>query len=175
VLTSTLLTRDEPLRVVRGTPVTLSLAKLLANDSVLPGHAITLVYLDTTGTGGGGIVRSGGTVTYSPPASGSADSFSYIVADGDGNYAAGTVDVVITEPGAGTLNIRGIVPDGADMVVRFAGVPGVTYQIQHSSNPAGPVWQNDTAPVADAAGRFEFRDIAPGPVTRFYRARQVAP
>ena len=175
VLTSTLVTRDESLRVVRGTPVTLSLAKLLANDSVLPGHSPTLVYIETTGTGGGGIVRSGGSVTYTPPASGSADTFSYIVTDGDGNYAAGTVGVVITEPGAGTFNILGIVPDGTDMVVRFAGVPGVTYQIQHSSNPAGPVWHNDAAPVADAAGRFEFRDISPGAGTRFYRALRAAP
>jgi hypothetical protein len=128
-----------------------------------PGHRLasrrfaTLAHVDAIGTGGGTLARSGGSVTYSPPTAGAEDSFSYIVTNGAGDFATGTVDVIITEPGAPTLNVVQIVPDGADMVVRFAGVPGVTYQVQYSASPAGPAWQNAAVPVADAAGRFEFR------------------
>ena len=85
---------------------------------------------------------------------------------------AGPARGVVLKTRAGVEALR---CSGLPERLSFAGVPGVTYQIQHSSNPAGPVWQNDTAPVADAAGRFEFRDIAPGPVTRFYRALRAAP
>jgi len=63
---------------------------------------------------------------------------------------------------------------GSDFVVRFAGIPDLTYTIESASNLNGP-WEkavNVTAPSTDAglgAGIFEFREPVGTNTARFYR------
>jgi hypothetical protein len=57
------------------------------------------------------------------------------------------------------------------MVLRFAGIPGVTYTIQYTTSLAGtPTWTDLTTQAAGANGLFTYTDVNPPPPSRFYRA-----
>jgi hypothetical protein len=95
------------------------------------------------------------------------------------SYLAGTLTV--TEP---PLQPPGIVSPPAIVdrrfVVRFGGIPGVTYTIKWSDSPKGP-WAKAldiTAPVTDqgfGVGVFEFSELVSRGPTRFYRADATSP
>jgi hypothetical protein len=169
-LTSTLIARDDSLRATRGQPITLRFADLLGNDSTIPGGQLDLFYVDELSLEGGEITFGTDSLTYLPPSSGSADSFDYLVADEFGNYALATVDVVIIEATTPKLTVIGTRVEGADFVTRFAGAPGASYRIQVNANLGSSAWENSALLTADSNGQFEFRDVAPGGPTRFYRA-----
>ena len=53
----------------------------------------------------------------------------------------------------------------------FFGIPGRTYTIQCTTNPAGPVWQSLGTATADATGRFQYTDNpGAGAPARTYRS-----
>jgi hypothetical protein len=99
-----------------------------------------------------------------------SDSFSYEISDNRGGTAFGTVTVTVTPASAPSLNI--VSPPtsvNGHFQVGFAGIPGVSYTIQYSTNATGP-WTTLTNMTAPDDGLFEFVD--PSPATDpsgFYR------
>jgi hypothetical protein len=118
-----------------------------------------------------------GMITYTPMTDYvGPDGFDYTVSDGRG----GTVDVAVhvtVEAGTSVSPniVHGPAIEGSDFVVRFAGIPGVTYTIESTDHLESPVWlkqTNLTAPLSTqgyGAGIFEFREGKGAAVSRYYR------
>jgi hypothetical protein len=89
---------NDSLTTVAGSPVSFTGAALLANDSDANGDPITITSMAVASVGGGTVATSGAEAwTYTPPASFSgADSFTYVIEDGRGGSASGTVNVAVT-------------------------------------------------------------------------------
>lgn len=156
------------------TPATFAAAKLTLNDTDLDGDSLTVTSVSISGQNGTLSLVSG-MVTYTPPAGFVGNKiFTYTVADALGGTAVGTVMVTIGAGGAAPLNIiSGPTIDGSDFVVRFAGIPGLTYTIEAAPDPTGP-WSkvaNVAAPTTNQGlgiGIFEFREPIGTNTTRFY-------
>ena len=158
------------------TPVAFAAAKLALNDTDADNDPITVIGVSATSVAGGTVTFISGQVTYTPSAGFTgSDAFSYTISDGQGRTAVGTVTAAVGSGGGAALNlVFGPVMDGGDFVVRFAGIPGLTYTIEAASDLSGP-WSkvsNLTAPTYDqgfGVGIFEFREPMNGNTTRFYR------
>jgi hypothetical protein len=90
--------QSDSLTTVAGSPVSFTAAALLANDSDANGDPITITSMAVASAAGGTVASSGAEAwTYTPPASFSgADSFTYVIEDGRGGSASGTVNVTVT-------------------------------------------------------------------------------
>ena len=159
----------------RNTPATLSLTRLLANDTDPDGDPRTVSSIAAASSQGGTITSNGTSLTYTPPTTPAnftgADAFSYTISDGRGGSATGTVNVTVT-PGDQALRTVSITMSGGAITVVFAGIPGDAYQVQTQDTMNGP-WANAGLPLpADAQGQVMFGDPSP-PSSRFYRA--IAP
>ena len=164
------------LGATQNTPAQASVAKLLAFASDADGDPLTVASVGANSTQGGTVSLSApgssGTITYTPAAGFVGnDSFAYVVSDGRGGTAGGTVAVTVSSANAQTLNVVSITKTAAAVTVVYAGIPGGTYQPQYSSNVNGP-WTNDgPALTAGTNGRFTEVDATqPQPSQRFYRA-----
>ena len=106
-----------------------------------------------------------------PSVSALAVSGSDLYAGGDFTTAGGKVSayvakVVVYPP------VLALEPDGSGgYSIRFSGVPGTAYRLQHAPALAGP-WDSGAPQTAPASGRVEFRDISPAPGQTFYRVVQ---
>ena len=115
-------------------------------------------------------------ITYTPPLNFSGnDWFTYTISDGQSASALGTVFVTVGSGGPITLRIAfGPVVVNGDFVIRYSGVPGLTYTIEATSDLNGP-WAkvgNITAPAVDVGfgpGVFESSAPISGQGIRFYR------
>jgi hypothetical protein len=157
-------------------PAKISLAELLANDSDADLDSLRVLGADTPTANGATVRRDGAWVIYEPPSGfNGPDSFIYTLSDGRGGFAIGTVNVVLA-PGTDdpTQNIVSITSSGADMIVRFAGIPGRSYRIETTADLTPPItWTPHPAgpQVAGANGVIQLTDPAP-PSPRFYRAAE---
>lgn len=146
-----------PLNPALGTissrPVILPTVKL-ATDA--DGDSMTFTV--SSPTAHGTAVLASGNVTYTPTTIGyvGSDSFTYTVDDGHCGLTNGSVTVTITASNAVSPNIvYGPAIVLTTFVVRFAGIPGRSYTIEHSPTATGPwskVGPNLTAPTDNAAG-----------------------
>ena len=162
------------------TPVTFPAAKLTLNDFDPSGLSLYVAGVSPTSAMGGTVSLYGipGTllVSYTPPTNFSGnDTFTYTASDGQSAPAAGVVTVTVGSGGTISLNIiSGPVMAGGNFVVGFAGIPGLTYTVEATSDLGGP-WTkvaNLTAPTTDqglGVGGFEFTEPAGTNATRFYR------
>ena len=67
-----------------------------ANDTDIEGDSLAAVSVATAGLGSA-VVEANGTITYTPPADyAGADSFSYVVSDGQGGAATGQVSITVS-------------------------------------------------------------------------------
>ncbi len=156
--------------------ISISVGKLLNNDTDLDGD--TLVITNVQASSHGGVVALvSGTVTYTNAGFAGTDTFTYVVCDGAGGCATGTVTVVVSPAadGAVSLNIVGGPSlEGGVFVVRFAGIPGYTYTAEYTTNLTPAAWYkkvNLIAPVTNeglGAGVFELQDATTDP-QRYYR------
>ena len=98
------------------------------------------------------------------------DQFNYVISDGRGGTATGTVTVTVVSASVPPLNIvSGPTLTNGHFYVGFAGIPGYSYTVQSSPNADGP-WLTMTNLTAGTNGLFEFQDpTEPPPPTRFYR------
>ena len=79
----------------QGTPV---IIPVLANDTDAAGNTLALASV-TQGANGAVVANADGTVTYTPEAGFlGADTFTYVVSDGKGGTATGTVSVAVVAP-----------------------------------------------------------------------------
>ncbi len=175
--TTILATNDHPIAPGRTFPRTsgsfkVAISSLLAQTTDAESDPLTLDSFDASTTGGGSVVRVGDWLLYTPAAAGE-DTFDYTVGDGRGGSATATITLQApaTSGSGQTRNVLRIQPDGPDMEISFAGIPGVTYTIQVTDSLVGtPVWTDLDSVAAGPNGRFTYRDIAPGGSSRFYRA-----
>src|SRR6185503_354656 len=125
---------DDNIRATRNATLTITNDTLLANDSdadVYDRLAITSV--SGTSTAGGSLLLGLDTVTYTPPTNYlGADSFTYVVSDGQGGIpATGTVHVAVSL----RLFIREIVPTSSNsMVLVFEAPSNGVYSVESSTN-----------------------------------------
>lgn len=138
---------------------------LLANDTDVDGD--TLIFVSAGGASHGTTSILNNIVIYTPNAGYPAsDSFTYLVSDGHGGTATGTVTVTVA-PGEDTANVE-MLADGS-VKLSFHGINGVTYKVQSSDNLAAGSWVDRTTATADGSGNFTFADPGPLPERRFYR------
>ena len=154
---------------LQGRTTMIALAKLLLNDSDADGDVLTVTGVSVTSTNGGAVMLSGGFVFYTPlPAFIGNDLFTYTISDGRGGTATGNVEMYVSNsslPGANQIAIQ-VLANG-HVLVRFAGVPGRSYQVQRSPDLA--VWTTLATQVAPAHGIIAFEDTAPPMGGAFYR------
>lgn len=147
-------------------------ATLLGNDSDADGDTISFVSFDVTSTNGAVITRAGDWIHYAPAARlALADSFGYTIADSRGVATRGTVLVVVRNDELPSQNL--FITDRGDgsYLIRFDGIPGITYRIERNEDLDNPLWIQLGSATADAFGAFQFIDTPPiGSPRRYYRS-----
>lgn len=160
---------DNGATTTTGTPAVISSAKLLRNDSDDDGDPLVISTVSATSTNGGTVTLGGGNVTYTPlPGFAGLDRFTYTVSDGRGGFDTADVEVFVadgTVPADNKVSMT-MLPNG-NVVVRFAGVPGRTYEIQRSTDLLN--WSPLASVVAPLHGLVEYEDAAPPMGGAFYR------
>lgn len=126
---------------------------------------------------GGTVEFSGVALTYTPPPGvAGPDHFTYQLMDSGGDGAFGTITVTIgtAEPEPPRV-VHGPTVTNGEILVRYAGVPGLTYTIETSERLETGAWRklfNITAPQdggALGAGVFEVRDLVKTTSSGFFR------
>jgi hypothetical protein len=160
-------------------PITVSANKLKAGDNDADGDALSVTAVSDPQPSGASVSLTSGVITYNPgSAAAGSGSFKYTLEDGHGGSTLVTVSVTIFDSssgGASPNRVFGPVIDGADFVVRFAGIPGQTYTIESSTSSTGP-WvkqSNLTAPTDNSlgfgVGVFEVRQATSSANSGYYR------
>lgn len=152
------------------------LATLLGNDSDPDGDSLTITAVSAPLPAGATVEIAGNFVLFTAPAGDSGNgSFTYTVSDG---ALTAATSVTVTEsssgPGASAPNSASATAVGADVAVRFLGVPGRTYGVQYTTDSSPPyTWQEFGSPVnlvAPASGVLSHLDVSPVDPLRLYRA-----
>jgi hypothetical protein len=148
---------------------------LLGNDSDPDGDSVTLTAVGNALPAGATVELVGNFAVYTAPASNSGNgSFTYTLSDG---ALTGTATVTVTEttgPGASGPNSASATAVGADIALKFLGVPGRTYGVQYTTQSSPPyTWNELPGPVnlvAPASGVLSHIDVNPAEPLRLYRA-----
>jgi hypothetical protein len=151
-------------------PVDLPASRLLSNDTDADGDTLSLV--SVTDATHGTASLAGGVVTYTPvPGYTGPDSFVYQVSDG-AHSSAGTVNITVRANGT-RANMLDATPSGADVVVRFGGISGLKYVVQHGASVSGP-WSDLPGAVTIAADSnvAQYVHLGGAGVSGFYRTRR---
>jgi hypothetical protein len=153
--------------------ITIAVAKLLSDDSDPDGDPLSFVSASATSTNGGAVTSNGSSVTYTPAGDFAGfDRFSYTITDGQGYNATADVEVLVVSANAPSQSQVSLEPTLNGFLIRFAGIPGRTYDVQRATDVAGP-WTTLASPVAPPHGIFEYEDTNPPQSAAFYRT--VAP
>lgn len=161
--------RDDGGATLRDRPVVIPIAKLLRNDSDVDGDPITFVSASATSTNGASVVVGMGEITYTPqPGFTGVDRFSYTI-EGGGLMGSADVEILVVAGSLPSQNqISLTVLAGGAIQVRFAGIPGRTYQIDRATAVIGP-WSTIATLAAPLHGIIEFEDASPPMPSAFYR------
>jgi len=156
--------------LTNGTKVLVS--ALLANDSDADSDVVSFVSFTATSTNGASVTRDGDWIYYTPAARlALVDAFTYTISDSRGATAQGTVLVTVRNDELPSQNL--ILTDRGDgsYLIRFDGIPGLTYRIEWNSNVDDPQWQALGSATANSVGVFQFIDTPPvGSPQRYYRS-----
>jgi subtilisin-like proprotein convertase family protein len=165
------LANPDTLGVFENTPVTVAGANFLANDTDPDNDTLSLVnVMASTELKSGTVSLSGGNVTYTPHANYTGtDSFTYVISDGRGGMATGTVNVTIGLKSA--FKITSIKHSASEVVLNATGIPGGYYFIQNAQAVDGAFTDLSGQLHAAADGTFTYDDTTlPQPTVRFYQA-----
>lgn len=145
---------------------------LLGNDTDADGDAISFVSFDVASTNGAVITRAGDWIHYAPGARLTlADSFGYTISDSRGATTRGTVVVVVRNDELPSQNLAITDRGDGSYLIRFDGIPRITYRIERNENLDNPLWVQLGSATADASGVFQFIDTPPiGSPRRYYRS-----
>jgi hypothetical protein len=153
--------------------ITIAIAKLLSNDSDPDNDPLSFVSASATSTNGGTVTSNGSSVIYTPVSSFvGADRFSYTITDGQGYNATADVEILVVSANVPSQSQVSLEPTPNGFLIRFAGIPGRSYDVQRATNLTGP-WTTLAALVAPPHGIFEYEDTSPPQTAAFYRT--VAP
>jgi hypothetical protein len=146
--------------------VKLRISNLLTNATDADGDSVSLVSFGAC-TNGGTVVTNQGWVVYSP-ASTNLDAFTYAVADGRGGQATNWVVVnppPTTVPSPDQLLVVGT---NITQMVRFDGIPTLTYRFQSTTNLVAPDWQFMATNTASPMGII-LLSVPPNTSTNWFR------
>ncbi|GGF48072.1 hypothetical protein GCM10011321_43070 [Youhaiella tibetensis] len=150
-----------------GTPITIAVASLLANDSDADGDALTITAVSAANNGTVSLDAVNGTITYTPNAGFSgAGGFSYTLSDGQGGSATGAVSVAVTSSsttyslfGSSDQPVNGSVydPNSVELGVKFTvsadgTITGIKYykSAQDLGTHTGSLWTSTGTLLATA-------------------------
>jgi len=164
---------------LRGASLRIRLSHLATNWSDLDGDGVALNSIALT-SATGGRVTTNGTFIFYEPASDAPDTIAYTIRDLR-TYRAGdtvrTANGIIhlaaaTDAPEQSLNIVWAGLLEGNPVIKFAGIPGYTYEVQRSTNLSVSSWTTISTNTIPPGGLFEFIDSnAPPAEMRFYRTR----
>jgi hypothetical protein len=157
-----------------GTFLRIPITNLLASATDPDGDSITLVM--TGASTNGSWVSTVGKYVVIAPTNNIPESFVYVVRDVR-SYRSG--DTVRMATNWFTVNVtyayglaQSITVSGPTAMVHFAGVPGYSYEVERSTNLAGPSWTVLLITNAPPRGVWQFIDTNPPTGGAYYRTRQ---
>jgi hypothetical protein len=164
---------DTNASVTENQALVLDNAKLLARCSDPDGDPLSITSAGPTSTNGGTVSLTSDNISYQPATNFiGTDVFTFVISDGRGGTATGSMQVTVTAASAPAPNIVSgpdILPNG-HFHVGFAGIPGYSYTVQYSPTLESPSWTTLTNLTAGTNGLFDFEDpTAPPPASRYYR------
>ncbi|MFM7842987.1 MAG: Ig-like domain-containing protein [Planctomycetota bacterium] len=135
---------------------------VLANDSFSPdtGETLTIQSVTQGSHGAVTIAADGKSVTFTPANNYiGSDSFTYVVSDGNGGTATGTVSVAVQDFLPSSLSGKVFVDNDKDGVQdsRESPVAGVKVRLARNSAPTTPI----ATVLTNAQGAYEFTNLAP--------------
>jgi hypothetical protein len=173
-LNCALTARDDGGATRPGEPIIIPLSKLLRNDGVPQGNLvspfgpISVVHVRATSTNGGAVTLGASNVTYTPlPGFSGIDRFTYTVSDGQ-SFGSAQVEILVVNGTLPSENQVALIPTPNGVLIRFAGIPGRTYQVQRATAVVGP-WSTVATLVAPLHGIIQYEDTNPPQPTAFYR------
>ena len=151
-------------------PAIIALSDLATNWSDVDGDTVELAGINLTTTNGvtlfpinlatnldGSYVVTNTAFLGYLNASNVNDQFSYSISDGQGGTNVGYVNIVVSTTAATSGQATGIIATGGNAVtVNFAGIPGVNYGVQRSTNLVS--WTTIWTTNAPAGGLFNYTD-----------------
>ena len=153
---------------VQNQALSIPTAQLLANDSDPDSDPLIVLNVSGTSTNGSTVVLNGANVLYTPVNGFSGlDAFSYTISDGRGGIASASVIIFVSDTPLPAQNALSLRTDGGGFLVRFAGVPGHSYEVQRAPEITGP-WTTVATIVAPVYGIIAFQDATPLPDRAFY-------
>jgi hypothetical protein len=163
----------------------ITISDLLTNVTGTNGETITLVGVGTDGlnllsTNGTTLLNNGRYILYTNSVTpGVNDRFNYLVGDGQGGSAMGTVYIIVNNNIIGQSNVR-LTFTSTNVTANFFGVPGFKYTAERSTNlSVGLGWVPISTNVAPTNGLIQVTDgfqdlgipIPPLPPQVFYLLR----
>jgi hypothetical protein len=151
-----------------GVTVQIPFSLILTNDYDVDGDALTITDYSDLSAYGAWITNKGTAFSYTPPAGQTnRDLFAYIVSDGRGGSAVGTITLNFVTQNQLKLTTTNLATSGAHL--SMAGMPGENYLIQVSTNLVN--WSNLETVTASGLGIIQVQDTSATNYTRrFYRA-----
>ena len=152
---------DDAVTAFVGLPLTIETASLLANDTD-PDNEL-LSFVSASGTN---VVDNGdGTLTYTAPATGTTDTFTYTITDGTSQVSA-TVNVTIAQFQPSTISGRLFIDQVVDGNRNGAYNEGETelggIMVHLSGTTASGTPINVQSTMTNAEGEYRFANVAPG-------------
>jgi len=156
------------LGAVANHPRTLLIDKVLGEASDSDNNTLTLTSVSANSTNGGTVTLTETNIIYTPvPNFAGADSFTYTISDGHTGTASGSVLILVLSENDASLNQVGQpTATNGTVVVRFAGIPGLTYSVQRSSDQVS--WTAAGTYLVPATGVAEFTDSTPAAQPPYY-------
>ncbi len=151
-------------------PSSVEFDKLLFYDADIDnGEVLTITGVSASSTNGGLVTLTSTNVISSPATNFvGADLFTYMVSDGFGGIATGSVLVQVFAGNGSSLNlIGGITITQAGAQMRFAVIPGQAYTVERSTD--GINWTPVQAVTGPANGILDFLDPSVTSGTVYYR------
>ena len=157
------------LGAVANHPRTLLIDKVLGEATDLDANTLTLTAVSANSTNGGTVTLTETNIIYTPVSNfAGADLFTYTISDGHSGTASGSVLILVLSESEASLNQVGqpIATTNGTVVVRFAGIPGLTYSVQRSSDQVN--WNSAGSYVVPDTGIAEYTDSTPAPQPPYY-------
>jgi hypothetical protein len=157
------------LSVTKNTTAVLGKAKLLARCADADGGTPAITAVLAASAQGGTVSLGATSISYAPPTGFTGlDTFQFTLSDGQGGSISATVTVNVTS-GSGESQNRAklTVLPGGNVALLFQGVPGVSYQIQRSTDLL--TWTTLQTSNAAVDGTLPFTDTSPPGGSAFYR------
>ena len=168
-------TNTFPYATIRNVAITnIDSATLLDRVSSPNGFPLSIVGVSTTNTGAS-VSFAGGFITYVPPPDFvGVGSFQFVVSDGHGSLAVGSVSVVVGSGDTGPdFNRLQIVSSGQQFLISFQGIPLSNYMLEGTTNLAGGTWIPIKTTTLDENGSIHLQPIDSGDAAMFFRLRML--